>query len=58
MTITLDTRTIIIIGVVVLLMATVSGKRSGCQTVWGCLVGVVCIVVGLVLLGMSGWMGG
>jgi hypothetical protein len=58
MTITLDTRTLIVIGVIVLLMAAVSGKRSGCQTMWGCLVGVICIVVGLVLLIVSGWVGG
>ena len=58
MTITLDTRALIIIGAIVLLIAAVSGKRSGCQTVWGCLVGIVCIVVGLILLGMSGWIGG
>ena len=58
MTITLDTRALIIIGVIVLLVVTISGKRLGCQTLGGCLVGIVCIVVGLILLGMSGWIGG
>jgi hypothetical protein len=58
MTVTLDTRTLIVIGGIVLLAAVLSSKRLGCQTAWGCLVGVVCIVVGVVLLGMSGVIGG
>ena len=58
MTITLDTRAILIIGAIVLLVVAFSGKRLGCQTLGGCLVGIVCIVVGLILFGMSGWIGG
>ena len=58
MTITLDTQFIIIIGVIVLIAVAISGGKWGCRTLSGCLVGIVCIVVGLVLLGMSGWMGG
>lgn len=58
MTITLDTRTIVMIGVIVLLVVAISSGKWGCQTLSGCLVGIICIVVGLILLGMSGWIGG
>lgn len=58
MTITLDTRAIIVIGVIVLIAAAISGGKWGCRTLSGCLVGVICIVVGLILLGMSGLTGG
>lgn len=58
MTITLDTRTIIVIGVIVLIAVAISGGKWGCRTLSGCLIGVICMVVGLILLGMSGWIGG
>ena len=58
MTVTLDTRTLIVMGVVFLIAATLSGGRWGCRALSGCLVGVVCLGIGLVLLGMSGLMGG
>ena len=58
MTITLDTRTLIVIGLILLMAAVISGGKWGCRALSGCLVGGICIAVGLVLLGMSGLMGG
>ena len=58
MTITLDARTMMIIGVIVLIAVAISGGKWGCRTLSGCLIGVICIVVGLILLAVSGWVGG
>ena len=58
MTITLDARTLMVIGLILLMAAVISGGKWSCRALSGCLIGAVCIAVGLVLLGMSGLMGG
>jgi len=57
MTITLDSRMLVILAVLLALMLLLSGGQRGCQMWVGCLVGLVCIAVGIVLLVMSGWIG-
>jgi len=57
MTITLDARLVWIALVIIALAILLFGSQRGCQTLVGCLVGLVCIAVGIVLLVMSGWIG-